>query len=352
VKNWRDYLLFEDATIRDAIVVLEKNQCALIVDAEEHILGTITDRDIRRGLLGQVSIDSSICDVMNKAPTTLSFPLKAAEIAQKLGKSSFEQFPVVDSKQKVVGLHTNQELMQVRLPNTVILMAGGLGSRLSTMTVKCPKPLLKIGNQPVLETIIKGFIEHGFQHFMISVNYHSEMIENYFQDGRQWGVSIGYLREKEALGTAGSLSLLNEPEMFDSKKPIIVMNGDLLTKLNFRNLLEFHDNHEAPITMCVREYDFQVPYGVVELDGSFATALEEKPVHRFFVNAGVYVINPEVLTSIPENTFHNMTDIIIPLLENKNVVSFPIYEYWIDIGKIEDYQQAHVEYEAVFGNPT
>jgi len=348
VKNWRDFLLSSESTIRDAIVVLEDNQCAVIVDSDEHILGTITDRDIRKALLEQVSLDASICVVMNKNPTTLSSPLETAEIREKLGKITFEQFPVVDSKQKVVGLHTNQELMQVRHPNTVVLMAGGFGSRLAPLTKECPKPLLKVGDQPVLETIIKGFIEHGFQRFVISVNYQSEMIENYFQDGRQWGVSIDYLREKEALGTAGALSLLNE----SLGHPIIVMNGDLLTKLNFRSLLEFHQDHDALITMCVREYDFQVPYGVVEINGSFATALDEKPLHKFFVNAGVYVINPEVLTSIPENTFHNMTDVISPLLEKKNVVSFPIHEYWIDIGKIEDYQQAHGEYEEVFGRRT
>jgi dTDP-glucose pyrophosphorylase len=348
MKNWRDYLLTEEAKIRDAIVVLENNQCSVIVDAEEHILGTITDRDIRKALLKQVSLDSSICEVMNKSPTTLSFPLEAAEIRQKIGEMSFEQFPVVDSQQKVVGLHTNQELMQVRLPNTVVLMAGGFGSRLAPLTKECPKPLLKVGDQPVLETIIKGFIEHGFQRFVISVNYQSEMIENYFQDGRQWGVSIDYLREKEALGTAGALSLLNE----SLGHPIIVMNGDLLTKLNFRSLLEFHQDHDALITMCVREYDFQVPYGVVEINGSFATALDEKPLHKFFVNAGVYVINPEVLTSIPENTFHNMTDVISPLLEKKNVVSFPIHEYWIDIGNLENYHKARGDYEEVFGQQT
>jgi dTDP-glucose pyrophosphorylase len=347
VKNWRDYLLSEDAIIRDAIVVLENNQCSVIIDAEEHILGTVTDRDIRKALLKEFSIDSSICDVMNKAPSTLSFPLKAAEIKQKLG-SSFEQFPVVDSQRKVLGLHTNQELMQVGLPNTVVLMAGGFGSRLAPLTKECPKPLLKVGDQPVLETIIKGFIEHGFQRFVISLNYQSEMIENYFQDGRQWGVSIDYLREKKALGTAGALSMLDE----SLEHPIIVMNGDLLTKLNFRSLLEFHQDHDALITMCIREYDFQVPYGVVKLDGYYATALEEKPQHKFFVNAGVYVINTEVLSSIPENEFYNMTQIIDPLLEKKKILSYPIHEYWIDIGNIEDYNKAHADYEEVFGQTT
>jgi dTDP-glucose pyrophosphorylase len=348
VKNWRDFIIHKNASIRDAIAVLENNQCVVIVDSEEHLKGTITDRDIRKALLKQVSLASSVCEVMNKNPTTLLFPLEVSEIRQKIGKISFEQFPMVDSQQKVMGLHTNQELMQVRFPNTVVLMAGGLGSRLSPLTEECPKPLLKVGHQPVLETIIEGFQENGFDRFMISVNYQSEMIENYFQDGRSWGVSIDYLREKEALGTAGSLSLLDE----SLEHPIIVMNGDLLTKLNFRSLLEFHKAHDAPITMCIREYDFQVPYGVVKLEGSYATALEEKPLQKFFVNAGVYVISPEVLSSIPKNKFNNMTDVIGPLLEKKKVVSFPIHEYWIDIGKIEDYQQAHAEYEAVFGEPT
>jgi NDP-sugar pyrophosphorylase family protein len=171
------------------------------------------------------------------------------------------------------------------------------------------------------------------------------MIENYFQDGRQWGASIEYLREKKALGTAGALGLLAEPP----EQPLIVMNGDLLTKLNFRSLLEFHEHNDALITMCVREYDFQVPYGVVKLEGSYATALEEKPTHRCLVNAGVYVISPKILSSIPKNKFYNMTDLINPLLEKKQVVSFPIHEYWIDIGEMEDFQQAHGEYESVFG---
>jgi len=188
-------------------------------------------------------------------------------------------------------------------------------------------------------------LEHGFHRFLISVNFQSEMIENYFQDGLQWGASIEYLREKKPLGTAGALGLLDESH----ELPLIVMNGDLLTKLNFRSLLEFHEHHDALITMCVREYEFQVPYGVVKFDGPYASALEEKPVHRFFVNAGVYVISPEILTSIPKNQFYNMTDVISPLLEQKKVASFPIHEYWIDIGKVEDFRQANGEYETVFG---
>ena len=171
------------------------------------------------------------------------------------------------------------------------------------------------------------------------------MIENYFQDGRKWGATIEYLREKEALGTAGALALLDEPP----EMPLILMNGDLLTKLNFRSLLEFHEHNDALITMCVRENDFQVPYGVVKLDGSYASELEEKPVHRFFVNAGVYVISPEILTTIPKNQFYNMTDVISPLLKQKKVASFPIHEYWIDIGQAEDFQQAHGEFETIFG---
>ena len=233
----------------------------------------------------------------------------------------------------------------MKYPNTIVLMAGGLGSRLAPYTETCPKPLLKVGHQPVLETIIKSFLEHGFHRFLISVNFQSEMIENYFQDGLEWGASIEYLREKKPLGTAGALGLLDDSHDL----PLILMNGDLLTKLNFRSLLEFHEHHDPLITMSVREYDFQVPYGVVKLDGPYASALEEKPVHRFFVNAGVYVISPEVLTTIPKNKFYNMTDVISPLLEQKRVASFPIHEYWIDIGEIEDFQQAHGEYKTFFG---
>ena len=345
MKNWRNFLLSSAATIREAVAILETNQCAVIVDSEMCLMGTVTDRDVRKALLLHYSLEASICEILNPHPTTMPFPLEPLTIKKILNKVSFEQFPLIDSEQKVVGLHTEKELSHVRLPNCVVLMAGGLGSRLTPLTETCPKPLLKVGDQPVLETIIEGFIKHGFQRFLISVNYQSKMIENYFQDGRQWGVSIDYLREKESLGTAGSLGLLNEPQ----EHPLIVMNGDLLTKLNYRSLLEYHEHHNVLVTMGVREYDFQVPYGVVKLEGEYVSVLEEKPVQSFFVNAGVYVLNPDVLTSIPKNKFFNMTDVISPLLRQKKVVSFPIHEYWIDIGKIEDFQQAHGEYEAVFG---
>lgn len=344
MKNWRDYTLQRDATLRDAIAVLEINQCSVIVDPKDQILGTVTDRDIRKALLGHTPLDVSVNRIMNKNPTTLSFPLDPTEISEKLSKNLFEQFPVIDSEKKIVGIHTNAELMQVKFKNLVVLMAGGLGSRLAPLTEACPKPLLKVGHQPVLETIIENFLKHGFHRFLISVNFQSEMIENYFQDGHRWGASIQYLREKEALGTAGSLSLLNEP----LDHPLIVMNGDLLTKLNFRSLLEFHEDHKLPITMCVREYDFQVPYGVVKLENSYVTALEEKPIHKFFVNAGIYVINPNIISSIPKNEFHHMTDVIDPLLEKKKIASFPIHEYWVDIGEVEDLHQANGEYQEIF----
>ena len=259
MKNWRNFLLSTDATIRDAIAVLENNQCSVIVDSEEHILGTVTDRDIRKALLGRTSLDTSVCGIMNKNPTTLRYPLEPSNIRRKLSKITFEQFPVVDSQKKMMGLHTNQELLKEKYPNTIVLMAGGLGSRLAPYTETCPKPLLKVGHQPVLETIIKSFLEHGFHRFLISVNFQSEMIENYFQDGLEWGASIEYLREKKPLGTAGALGLLDDSHDL----PLILMNGDLLTKLNFRSLLEFHEHHDPLITMSVREYDFQVPYRAV-----------------------------------------------------------------------------------------
>ena len=196
---------------------------------------------------------------------------------------------MVNSQKKIIGLHTNQEIQQVKFPNRVVLMAGGLGSRLAHLTEACPKPLLKVGHQPVLETIIENFIEYGFHRFIISVNFQSEMIENYFQDGRQWGVSIEYLQEEKPLGTAGALGFLDDP----NELPLIVMNGDLLTKLNFRSLLKFHEDHDTLVTMCVREYDFQVPFGVVEIKEQFVNTILEKPTHKFLVNAGIYVLNPE-----------------------------------------------------------
>ena len=197
--------------------------------------------------------------------------------------------------------------------------------------------MLIIGNKPILETILLNFIELGFHRFYISVNYKAEMVKEYFGDGSRWSVSIRYLEETEAMGTAGCLSLLPE----ETTQPLVVMNGDVLTKVNLHLLLDFHEGNKSSATMCVREYDFQVPFGVVTLDDHRLVGIEEKPVQRFFVSAGIYVLEPAVLKLLPQGTAYDMPALFEALVQNNmETVVFPIREYWLDVGRHADLERA------------
>ena len=277
MQNWQQFVLKSEATIRDAIALLEMNQCVVIVDDYDRLVGTVTDRDVRQALLHHFRTSDKISRITNTAPTFLRYPLQPKSARTIYQEKHFNQYPLVDDNNVVCGIYTVQELSNFKLANPVVLMAGGLGSRLAPMTDHCPKPLLSIGNRPVLETLLTELIDSGFEKFWISVNYRAEMIEEYFKNGEKWGVRIDYLRETQALGTAGALSLL--PEI--PTDPILVMNADLLTKVNYSKLLEFHQHHHAQMTIGVREYDMQVPYGVVRLEGTHVVQLDEKPIQRF-----------------------------------------------------------------------
>ncbi len=224
-------------------------------------------------------------------------------------------------------------------------MAGGTGSRLQPLTDDCPKPLLMVGNKPLLETIVENFVEFGIRKIFVSVNYKADMIETFLGNGSRWSIDIYYLREKERMGTVGALGLLPERPAH----PLIVMNGDVLTKANFQYLLDFHQSHRAKATMCVRDYHFQVPYGVVKTDQHRLIGIDEKPVQQFFVNAGIYVLEPEILDLIPYDAYLDMPDLFEELFkQGRETIVFPIHEYWMDIGKIDDLERARGEYAKNF----
>jgi NDP-sugar pyrophosphorylase family protein len=225
-------------------------------------------------------------------------------------------------------------------------MAGGLGTRLRPLTENTPKPLLPVGGRPLLETIVENFANQGFQKIFLSVNYKAEMFEQHFGDGSRFGVQIEYIHESDRMGTAGALTMLpSRPE-----NPLIVMNADLLTTLDFRQFLEFHRAHRAKATMGVREYAFQVPYGVVEADGERLVSISEKPVHQFFVSAGMYILEPEVLDRIPAGCFFDMPTLFQSMLDEKvDAAVFPVREYWLDIGRLDDLERAQVEFGKFFG---
>jgi dTDP-glucose pyrophosphorylase len=348
LNDYRKILVPPTASINETLKIIDVGslQIALVVDKQNKLLGTVTDGDVRRGILKGISLDQPVPLVMNPDPVTVSPTMDPKQILNLMKTKKLQQLPVVDKDGCVIGLkHLNTIIQPPNRDNIVVLMAGGLGTRLRPLTNDCPKPLLKIGNKPILETILESLIEHGFNRFYLSVNYKSEMIEDYFKDGSNWGVDIHYIHEDQRMGTAGSLGLIPEkPE-----KPFLVMNGDILTKVNFQYLLDYHEKHKGQATLCVREYDFQVPYGVVNVDKHRLLSIEEKPKYRFFVSAGIYIFEPSVLEIIPKNNYFDMPDLFRNLLEKRKDVSiFPIREYWLDIGRIDDFERAKGEFDQEF----
>jgi len=335
-------------TIADALRIIEESgvQICLVVDPEHRLLGTVTDGDIRRGILRALPLDAPVTEVMRTSPWVAPADESPDRLHTLMIQLEIQQIPLVDSAGRVIGLVTARDLSKSGdRDNWVVLMAGGLGNRLRPLTETVPKPLLKVGHKPLLETILETFRAHRFRKFFLSVNYKADMVKAYFGDGRRWGCEIAYLEETQRMGTAGALSLLpGRPTA-----PMIVMNGDLLTKANFAALLDFHQEQGAMATMGVRQYDFQVPYGVVEIERGHILSLTEKPVQNFFVNAGIYVIDPAAVDRVPENTFFDMTDLFGLLIKEKQPTSaFPICEYWLDIGKPDDFIRANDDFPEMF----
>ena len=345
---WKRTFIGPGSAISDAIRVIEDSahKICLVVDDGDRLLGTITDGDIRRGILRSLPFEEPVTAIMKRDPVVGHVDDGPERHAETMRAAVVRHLPIVDDQGRVLGLVLDDPIHLVeRMDNWVVLMAGGLGSRLNPMTEDTPKPLLKVGEKPLLETIVEKFTSQGFRRFYISVNYKGQMVKRHFGDGSRWGAEIRYLEEDERLGTAGALGLLPERPGL----PVIVMNGDVLTKVDFRSLLAFHNEQGAEATMAVREYDFQVPFGVVELNGAEVLNVEEKPVHRFFVNAGIYVIEPGVLDSVPPNTHLDMTDLFARLVaDGRKSAAFPIREYWVDIGRLDDLEQANREFPGEF----
>lgn len=344
------FLINDNCTVYDSIkfITEQGTQFAVVVDDSMKLKGVITDGDIRKGILREVDLQSSVSNIMNKTPKYLEQGYTHSQLVKLISKFKIKQLPVVDKNMTVTDVYLNNETyIGTERTNPVVLMAGGLGSRLGDLTSNCPKPLLKVGNKPILEIILENFIEHGFKNFYFSVNYMSEQIEDYFKDGADWGVNITYLKETVKLGTAGGLSLAD----FRNEEPIIIMNGDLLTKVNFSQLLDFHETSKSHATMCVRKYDFQVPYGVIDTEGDSISRIIEKPVHAFFVNAGIYVLNSDLLKLITKNEYMDMTSLFEKAKQKTSKLRvFPIHEYWLDIGRLEDFEKAQMDFNTFFKN--
>ena len=348
MKNIENIKIKDSSTIKDALNIIDKGaiRVAIVVDVQGKFLGLIADGDIRRALLKGYTLENSIENIYCSTPITAKSSDSKDKIIKKAIKNQVYQIPILDEKNYLVDIVNLSSLLSKSTKrNRVILMAGGLRTRLRPLTEDTPKPMLKVGNKPILETIIKNFANHGFVNITISLNYKGEIIREYFKDGSEWGVNIDYIEENSRLGTAGALSLLKDKP----NEPFFVMNGDLLTDVNFSNLLDFHSFANANATMCVREYEYQIPYGVVETVDDKITSIIEKPVKKFFVNAGIYVLSPNIFEFIPSNEFFDMPTLFNILIEKeRKILSFPIHEYWLDIGRIGDFEQAQSEYFRIF----
>ncbi|MBF0161017.1 MAG: nucleotidyltransferase family protein [Magnetococcales bacterium] len=347
-KNWRSVLIPPESTILETIQVIDQGamRIALVVDAHRRLLGVVTDGNIRRGLLNRVGLQEPVSKIMNPQPITAQVTEAREQVLSRMNAREIEHIPVLDGQGVVVGLEMLQALTKpVSKSNWVVLMAGGLGSRLGALTQDCPKPLLRVGAKPILEVILESFIEYGFRRFYLSVNYKKQMIKEYFGDGSIWGAEIRYLEEKERLGTAGSLSLL--PEL--PEEPFFVMNGDLLTRINFQHILDFHTEHQAQATLCVRRLEQTIPFGVVEMAQHRLIGIEEKPTHHYFVNAGIYVLEPALLPMIQAGHYLDMPDFFRQAIRAGHATAaFPFLDYWMDIGQLGDYDRAKQEYTQMF----
>lgn len=347
--NINDILISPETTILSALEALGESQqkILLVVDQKQKLLGTIVDGDIRRAILRKQSLEDSVDKVMTTEPVTIRNGVSSAVALRIMQDRQISHIPIVDDDNRVLGLEILAGFLQSKsYDNWVVLMVGGLGSRLRPLTETTPKPMLCVGGQPMLETIIEKFRAQGFQRFFLSVNYKAEMIESYFGDGARWGVSIDYLYEDSPLGTAGALSLLPEKPT----APVFVMNGDILTTVDFTKVLSFHKNAGADATICLREYDIEVPFGVVSVQDQFVWKISEKPVQSFFVNAGIYLLDPDVVAAVPGAAPLDMPDLISGLLaQGQKVAAFPLREYWIDIGRLQDFERAQTDFDDLDG---
>jgi len=341
-------LLDAESTLLDTLRAIDDSalEIALIVDGGRRLLGTVTDGDIRRGLLRGTPLDAPVRLLMNSKPVTAAASTPDDELLYLMSHRSIKHLPLVDAHNRIMGLKRLQDLIAKRpRPNWAIVMAGGRGKRLGSLTDNTPKPLLPVGDHPLLGTIIRQIRQSGINTIFVTVHYRAEMIISYLRSLATEGFDVHVLEERESLGTAGGLRLL--PEI--PTHPLLLMNGDLLTSVNLGNLLEYHTASGRCLTVCTREFNFQIPYGVLTMSGAALAGIEEKPAQKLVINAGIYVLEPDVVRTIAGEGPIDMPDVIRDALQNPGGVGcFPLSEFWLDIGNPSEYQRAQTEYAARF----
>lgn len=349
MKDWHAILLPPTANIREAMRTLDKGslRIVLICDSEQKLLGTVTDGDTRRALLADANMQDPVTRVMNSKPVSVINTTSREQRLKLMKQHDLTAIPILDDTNRILSLETLHQAMQPeQRDNPVFIMAGGFGTRLKPLTDHCPKPMLRVGGKPMLEHLISQFISHGFHNFYISTHYLPEIIRSHFGDGIRWNASIQYVHEDIPLGTGGALGLLpkNLPDL-----PLIMMNGDVLTKLNYAQLLRHHEDQKFDATVCVREDEHRVPFGVIETEEQLITNMVEKPTYRYKINTGIYILNPDVVASVQPGQRIDMPT----LLEQhragkKRIGTYTSYDYWLDIGQMKDYQKAQKDVEVYF----
>lgn len=348
MKNWKTLLVQPSTPIREAMLKIDTAgaQIAIVVDDDGKLLGTLSDGDIRRGFLKGLSLPDTVNKCMNRVPCAINTANSRDASVTLMRRLKLHQMPIIDDAQRVVGLEVLDDyLLPACRENWVVLMAGGLGTRLGDLTKSTPKPMLKVGDKPLLETIVRNFLNQGFKNFYFAVNYMAEVIEDHFGDGEKFGAQIRYLRENKRLGTVGALSLMPETPT----EPLIVANGDLLADIDYSHMLDMHVDTEAVATMGVSEYEFQIPYGVVHEQGGDILHIEEKPTHKSLISAGIYVLSPAALKLVPKDQFFDMPTLFEQMIDRKmRSRVYQVHGYWLDIGRLPDYQKANSDISRVF----
>lgn len=348
MKNWQDTLVPPSATLREALGAIDRSasRIALVVDESRRLLGTLSDGDARRAFLAGRELEDPVHSVMSERPTVARDVERRSEILGVMRANGLHQIPLLDADGRVVGLATIDDLLTPPTRDEwVVIMAGGRGTRLRELTKDTPKPMLSVGGRPLLETVLRNFKSQGFERFWFAVNFKADQVESYFADGTEFGVQIEYLREEQCLGTAGALGLLPErPEA-----PIVLTNADLLTKIDYVELVDRHAGSGADATMAVREYEVQVPFGVVKEHGGTIHGIDEKPVLRSTVNAGIYVLAPRVLDLVEPCVPLDVTALFERIgAAGLSAKSQRVDGYWMDIGRMGDFERANRDFAEVF----
>lgn len=333
----------KNISIKEALELLSSSSSMrLLVIGNKNKWGIVTDPDIRKALLNNMTLEDKIEKIVNYSPITAHYNDDKEEIIQLSVKYNIYQIPIVDDSGCIIRIENVLENKIINKNNKIVIMAGGLGTRLRPLTEDIPKPMLKVGNKPILEIIIKKFKKQGFTDFVLCVNYKAEIIQNYFKDGKDFGVSISYVHESKRMGTAGALSLIE----FIGNEPFFVTNGDILTEVDYNAMLEFHMTNKSLATMGVRKHFYQIPYGVIVSNAkNQILKIEEKPEQTFLVNSGIYILDPKTLSYIPKNEFFDMPTLFEYIQENDKKHAYLIEDYWIDIGRHEEYERANKDFK-------